>query len=139
RTSIGIVGDLNAYTQYSAAEAMTTAAANPSGAMGAGIGMGMGIGMAQNATGPWGARAAAAAPQPAPIAPPPPPVENVWHIAKNGQTSGPFSRAALGRMVTDGTLSRETTVWTAGQDGWKPASDIRELATLFTILPPPMS
>ncbi|MDQ7070206.1 MAG: SPFH domain-containing protein, partial [Rhodobacterales bacterium] len=47
RTSIGIVGDLNAYTQYSAAEAMTTAAANPSGAMGAGIGMGMGIGMAQ--------------------------------------------------------------------------------------------
>lgn len=135
RTSIGIVGDLNAYTQYSAAEAMTTAAANPSGAMGAGIGMGMGMGMAN--AGPWGARPAPA-PHPAAMAPPPPPpVENVWHIAKNGQTSGPFSRAALGRMVTDGGLTRETTVWTAGQDGWKPASDIRELATLFTVLPPP--
>jgi len=41
------------------------------------------------------------------MAPPPPPVEN------------------------------ETHVWTAGQDGWKQAADVMELAQLFTIMPPP--
>ena len=47
RTSMGIVGDLGRYTQFSAAEAMTRAASNPGGdgGMGAGLGMGMGMGM----------------------------------------------------------------------------------------------
>ena len=29
------------------------------------------------------------------------------------------------------------TVWTAGQDGWKRAEDVAELAQLFTVMPPP--
>ncbi len=136
RTSMGLVGDLGKFTQFSAAQAMTTAAANPNGdgGMGAGLGMGMGMAMAQNMaqTGPWGA-----APATAPMAPPPPPVEHVWHIAENGQTKGPFSKADLGRMATEGTLSRTTHVWTPGQDGWRTAEDVQELAQLFTILPPP--
>jgi hypothetical protein len=85
--------------------------------------------------GPWGA--APAATQPAAAAPPPPPVEHVWHIAKNGETKGPFSKASLGQMAADGRLSRDSLVWTAGQDGWIKANDIQELAQLFTILPPP--
>jgi len=50
RTSVGLAGDLGKFTQYSAAEAMTSAAANPAGGggMGAGLGMGMGMAMAQN-------------------------------------------------------------------------------------------
>jgi membrane protease subunit (stomatin/prohibitin family) len=147
RTSMGIVGDLGKYTQFSAAEAMTAAAQTPNSGMGAGLGMGMGMAMAQqmaaqNAqpqqTGPWGAAPAAApAPQAAAAPPPPPPVEHVWHIAENGATKGPFSKAALGRMATAGEITRETHVWTAGQDGWKHAEDVAELAQLFTILPPP--
>jgi hypothetical protein len=39
-------------------------------------------------------------------------------------------------MVADGALTRETWVWTQGQDGWKRAEDT-ELAQLFTVLPPP--
>ena len=138
RTSIGVVGDLNKFTQFSAAEAMTTAAANPSGGMGAGLGMGMGVAMAQMAQpGPWGARAVE--PAPAVATPPPlPPVEHVWHVADSGKTTGPFSRAAIGRMVSAGSLARETLVWTAGQDGWLAAQDVAELATLFTVLPPPL-
>ena len=137
RTSMGLAGDLGRFTQYSAAEAMTAAAQNPAGGgMAAGLGAGMGIAMAtQMAQGPWGAVPAAAAP--APAAPPPPPVEHVWHIAENGQTSGPFSKATLGRMVTEGALTRETYVWTEGQDGWAKAGDITELARLFTVMPPP--
>lgn len=40
-------------------------------------------------------------------------------------------------MVSDGTLTRDTYVWTPGQDGWHPAEEVQELAQLFTILPPP--
>ncbi|TNF57922.1 MAG: DUF4339 domain-containing protein, partial [Rhodobacteraceae bacterium] len=87
-------------------------------------------------TGPWGARPVAE-PAPAAIAPPPPPVEHVWHIAENGQTKGPFSKASMGRMATAGDLTRDSLVWTAGQDGWKRAEDVAELAQLFTVLPPP--
>jgi len=145
RTSMGIIGDLGRYTQFSAAEAMTTAAKTPGSEAGAGMGLGMGMAMAQQmagATGPWGnpaghpAAQPAAAPAMAP--PPPPPPEKVWHVAINGETKGPYSRAAMGRMVTDGSLGRASLVWTAGQDGWLAAGDLPELATLFTILPPPL-
>jgi membrane protease subunit (stomatin/prohibitin family) len=134
RTSMGIVGDLNRYAQFSAAEAMTAAAAQPGGGMGAGLGAGLGMGMAAQMAqaGPWGAAPIHAAP-PAP----PPPVEHVWHIAENGATHGPYSKATLGRMVTDGTLTRTTMIWTAGQDGWKPAGEVAEIAQLFTVMPPP--
>ncbi len=47
RTSMGVVGDLNKYTQFQAAEAMREGASTPNSAAGAGIGMGTGIGMAQ--------------------------------------------------------------------------------------------
>ncbi|MEM8629623.1 MAG: SPFH domain-containing protein [Pseudomonadota bacterium] len=137
RTSMGLAGDLGKFTQYSAAEAMTAAATNPAGGgMAAGLGAGMGMAMAGQMAGPWGQRAPAAAPA-APPAPPPPPVEHVWHIAENGQTSGPFSKADLGRKVSDGSLTRQTHVWTAGQDGWMRAEDVPELAQLFTVMPPP--
>ena len=133
RTSMGIAGDLGKYSQFAAAEAMTAAAHNTNSAMGAGIGAGMGMGMVQTMTsGPWGM-----APHAGAQTPPPPPVEHVWHIADKGQTTGPYSKARLGRMVTEGTFSRDTLVWTAGQDGWKAAQDVDELAQLFTVMPPP--
>ena len=140
RTSMGMAGNLGKFTQYSAAEAMTAAARNPNGGdgMGAGLGMGMGMAMAGQMaaqTGPWGA-----VPQPADATPPPPPmqpVEKVWHVADGDNTKGPYSRADMGRMLMDGSLNRETFVWSVGQDGWKIADDIDELAQLFTIMPPP--
>ena len=95
----------------------------------------MATGAAQS--GPWGAAGQATAQPATAAAPPPPPVEHVWHIAENGKTTGPFSKARLGQMAADGSLTRETYVWTAGQDGWKRAEDVAELAQLFTIMPPP--
>jgi membrane protease subunit (stomatin/prohibitin family) len=134
RSSMGVIGNLNEYMQFQTAEAMGRDGAG-AGALQTGIGAGMGMQMAANA-GPWGAQPAAPA-KPAAVAPPPPPVEHVWHIAVDGNTTGPFSKAAMGRKATDGDLTRETFVWTAGQDGWKKAEDVQELAQLFTILPPP--
>jgi hypothetical protein len=43
----------------------------------------------------------------------------------------------MGKMVTEGGLTRDTHVWTPGQDGWLRAEDVRELAQLFTVMPPP--
>ncbi len=133
RTSMGLVGDLGKFTQFSAAEAMAKGGEAGAG-MGAGLGMGMGMAMANQMAqaGPWGAAPAQSA-----IAPPPPPVEHVWHIAQGGETKGPFSKADMGKMAADGSLTRETYVWTPGQDGWMHADDVAELAQLFTILPPP--
>ncbi|WP_406736161.1 SPFH domain-containing protein [Thioclava sp. GXIMD4215] len=187
RTSMGIVGDLNRYMQFNAAEAMgqpgSGAASGMGAAMGAGLGAGMGIAMgqqlgsqplagpwgygqagqlqagqlqagpAQTQTGPWGqmpvsqqgvAPGQARAPQggggaavAAPPPPPPPAVEKVWHMAVNGQTLGPYGRGQLAQMKTDGQFSRSSLVWAPGQDGWKTAEEIAELAQLFTIEPPP--
>jgi membrane protease subunit (stomatin/prohibitin family) len=133
RTSMGVVGDLNRYTQYATAEALQKggeAASGMGAGVGAGLGMAMGAEMARR--GPWGAAPAASPPPP-----PPPPVEHVWHLAEGGKTKGPYSKAALGRMATDGGLSRDTYVWTPGQDGWMRAEEVDELAQLFTVLPPP--
>ena len=133
RTSRGLTGDLDAHMKYAAAEALRQGG-EASGAMGAGLGAGMGMAMAGRIAGPWGA-----VPTAAPVAPPPPPppVEKVWHIAEAGKTKGPFSRATMGQMVAKGEVTRETHVWTAGQDGWKTADDVAELAQLFTVMPPP--
>jgi hypothetical protein len=142
RSSMGMIGNLNEYMQFQAAEALGREGAG-AGAIQAGLGAGLGmqIGQAAAQAGPWGARPAVAAAAPAPAAvhipPPPPPVEHVWHIAVDGQTSGPFSKAAMGRKAADGSLTRETYVWTPGQDGWQRAEDVAELAQLFTVLPPP--
>ena len=47
RTSMGVLGDLNKYTQYQAAEAMREAASTPNSSAGAGMGMGAGMAMGQ--------------------------------------------------------------------------------------------
>ncbi len=63
RTSMGVVGDLNKYAQFQAAEAMRDAAQNPSGTAGMGAGMGAGMMMGQMMTGAF-AQAPQAAAQP---------------------------------------------------------------------------
>lgn len=131
RTSRGLAGNLDEHLKWKAAESMTMQGSAAGQAMGMGLGAGMGMQMAQ--PGPWGAAPAQAAPPP----PPPPPVEHVWHIAEAGNVTGPYSKAKLGRMVTEGQLIRESMVWTQGQDGWMAAQDVPELAQLFTVMPPP--
>ncbi|PWE28710.1 antifreeze protein [Pararhodobacter marinus] len=143
RSSMGIVGDLNKYTQFSAAQAMQNAAeSGGDNAMGAGMGMGMGMGMAQamaNAMGGMGGnqqqpqQPAASAPPP----PPPPPAAPQFHVAKNGQTTGPFSTAQLQQMMGQGQFDRDTMVWTQGMAGWEKAGDVQALSSVFASMPPP--
>lgn len=138
RTSVGIAGDLNKYMQFNAAEGMANPNSGVGAMVGAGMAAGMGLNMASGA-GPWGAAqpaAAPAAPPPPPPAPPPAAAAKLWHVAENGATKGPFGEADLAAMAANGGLGQATMVWTAGQDGWKPASET-DLAGLFAQIPPP--
>jgi membrane protease subunit (stomatin/prohibitin family) len=144
RTSMGVVGDMSKYAQFQAAQAMREAASTPGSAMGTMVGLGMGGAVSGPwSGGPWSGGPWSGGPggQPqqhgAASPPPPPPPEKVWHVAENGQTQGPFSRADLGRMAQSGKLTRATLVWTAGAPGWTAAGEIAELAQLFTVMPPP--
>ena len=137
RTSIGVVGDLNKYMQFNAAEGMAQPGSGMGTMMGAGMAAGMGAGMGAgmaNAIGPWGS----ATPPAAPPAPPPPAAaaNKAWHIADNGTTTGPFLAADMAAMAASGALTHASQVWTAGQDGWKNAAET-ELAKLLADVPPP--
>jgi membrane protease subunit (stomatin/prohibitin family) len=133
RTSVGIAGDLAKYTQFSAAEALGNPQSAAGSAMATGLGAALGMGMAQQMQpGPWGAAPAAAPPPP-----PPPPAETLWHIAESGATKGPFPQSALAQQAASGAITRATMVWTAGQDGWKPAGEVAALTALFALMPPP--
>ena len=130
RTSMGVIGDMQAFQRYQLGQAMPVAAANPAGGLaGAGVGLGMGMAMA----GPMMPGAAPA--PPGPQAPPPLPV--AWHIAEAGQSVGPFAPAQLAQAVGEGRLRPDTLVWTAGMAGWVAAIQVPQLAPLFASTPPP--
>ncbi|MGY6694637.1 MAG: SPFH domain-containing protein [Roseinatronobacter sp.] len=135
RTGMGIVGDLQKYTQFSAAQAMQKAAEGGENGMGTGLGAGMGMGMGMGMAQTMGQSMSGQMPtSPAATPPPPPPPapEPKWHIAENGQTRGPFTQSQLAAQIT-----RDTLVWTEGQAGWEQAGDVPALASLFTAKPPP--
>ena len=137
RTSMGIVGDMNKYMQFNAAEGLSQPNSAMGATMGAAMGAGMGFNMGQK--GPWGAapQPAAQPAQPAAAAPPPPPpAGKVWHLAVNGATQGPFTEAQLLEMAEKGQLTTASQVWTPGQAGWTEAGKT-ELTKLFAQVPPP--
>jgi len=131
RSSMSVIGDMAAFQSYQLGQAMPAAAANPAGGLaGAGVGLGMGMAMA----GPMMRGAGAA---PAPQAPPPPPAPPAWHLAENGQSSGPFAMEQIAQAIATGRVRPETLVWTAGMATWTAASQVPQLAALFRAAPPP--
>jgi membrane protease subunit (stomatin/prohibitin family) len=129
RTSMGVIGNLNAYTQYQSANAIGDAAKNPSGVASAGVGLGMGIGMAQQVN--EALRGGSGAP-------PPIPQSVAFYIATNGQQTGPFDVTKLTELAAKGELTRQTLVWRNGMAQWTPAASVQELANLFSNVPPPV-
>ena len=133
RSSTGIVGNLQAYTQFQAANAMEDAASNPTGMAGGGMGMGMGFAMANQ----MGQNLAGQGPAQGP-APPPLPRSVEFYAAFDGKRAGPFDLAALKQSVQSGILTRETLVWTQGMENWAGAGQVEGLTALFEDAPPPL-
>jgi membrane protease subunit (stomatin/prohibitin family) len=131
RTSMGVIGDMSRFQQYQMGQAMTAAAENPSGG-GAAEGMGLGMGFAMAGRMMEGA----GRPGAASMTPPPPP-GSVWHIAVNGQTTGPITMPQLAQAIATGQVTPETLVWTPGMAAWTPAGQVPQLAGQFAATPPP--
>lgn len=132
RTSMGVIGNLNAYTQFQAAEALRDAAKNPGAAgqmMGVVLGQGLGGAVAGNMQ---------QAQQPGAV-PPPIPQAAAFFLVINGQQAGPFGVSDLAGRAARGEITRETLVWRQGMANWTPASQVGELATVFVTPPPPPS
>ena len=132
RTSMGVIGNLGAYTQYQAANAMEKAAENPGGTAAGGIGMGMGFAMA-NQMGQ-----AMANQQGGSATPPPIPQPTVYYVAVDGKQTGPYDVQTLKQQAQQGTLTRDSLVWAQGMDGWKPAGKVEDLQSVFASVPPPL-
>ena len=137
RSSMGVIGNLQQYTQFQAANAMEKAADNPGGMAGGGMGMGMGFAMANQIGQAMAApQPGASAPQPA--GPPPLPTQAVWYAAIGGAQAGPFDQAALAAKVQAGEVTADTLVWAQGMANWMAAREAPELAGLFAAMPPPL-
>lgn len=145
RTSMGVVGDLNAYTQFQTAQSLEAAAKNPGGEASAGIGMGMGFAMANQMGGAMfnpnqqsqQNQQNQQNQQQGGGAPPPVPGDIPFYVAVNGEQQGPFNKQALQQMLQQKQFSKETLVWKQGMDGWKKAGEIQDLADIFASVPPP--
>lgn len=135
RTSMGIIGNLNDYTKFQAAEALQTAAANPSGTASAGVGLGMGLAMAQEL-----ARNFSVAPNEASttFAPPPIPGARQYFIAVNGQKTGPFDLTTMQQKIQAGELIPSTLVWHQPLVNWLPAAEVTDFVHMFAEIPPPI-
>jgi membrane protease subunit (stomatin/prohibitin family) len=139
RSSMGLVGDLNAFTQFQAAQALEAAATNEGGGgigaglMNAGIGLAMGNVVGSQMT---AAQGAAGVFNPQTAAPPPPPSQtSTLHYSGPGGQSQmtPAQIAEAVQASPDGNHH----VWSPGWDGWKNWSDVPEVSSLVAPPPPP--
>lgn len=140
RSSMGIIGNLDSYSQFQAANAMEEAAMNPGGDASAGIGMGMGFAMAnqmgqqvlnQNNS------SAPEAQQPS-ATPPPLPAQNSYFVAIDGKQAGPFQISDLKQKIKTTEINRSSLVWAEGMPEWLKAEEVDELKVLFAAVPPPL-
>lgn len=129
RTSMGVVGNLDAYTKFQTANAIEDAANNQGGA-GEAFGIGLGMAAGQRATQSMNTPPAAATPPPLPA--------GDWFAAIGGTQQGPFDVAALTGHASSGALTRDTLVWRNGMTGWTPAGQVAELGRVFAAVPPPL-
>lgn len=73
-----------------------------------------------------------------PAMPIPPLPTATYHVAINGQATGPFDMATLKQMAVTGQLTSDMLVWKSGMPQWERADTISELANLFTSTMPPI-
>lgn len=76
--------------------------------------------------------------QTAPGAVPPPIPTAAYHVAVNGQATGPFDISVLAQMATAGQLTADSLVWKNGMAQWAKAGTVDELKNLFANAMPPI-
>lgn len=133
RASMNVLGNMQEYTQYQAANAVEASAQNPGGGnlpldLGVGLAMGQQIVNAMQ-----GYPTANSVPPSVGGMPPPPLPLSQWFITRDGQNYGPFT---VEQLLPNG-LTPQTYVWRTGMASWQQAATLPELMSLFP--PPPVS
>ena len=136
KISMNMLGNLNEYSKFQAAQAMEDAVNNPNSGAGEGISMGIGVGIAQNMMQSMNAQHSHQPAQSAAV-PPPPPAQAMFHVIINGAQQGPFGLIDIKNSINTGAFTRETLVWKEGMAGWLAAGTVPELSNLFGSMPPP--
>ena len=68
---------------------------------------------------------------------PPPIPQLAYHVAVNGQPTGPYDISVLAQMAVSGQLTANSLVWKQGMAQWANAGTVDELKHLFEIPPIP--
>ncbi|RZJ72357.1 MAG: DUF4339 domain-containing protein [Flavobacterium sp.] len=68
---------------------------------------------------------------------PPPPPDVLYHIALNGQQSGPYSLEQLREYARTAQFTKSYHVWKPGMSGWELAENLPALYDIFAQMPPP--
>lgn len=136
RSSMGIIGNLGAYAQFEAANAMEKSAENSMGGNLGAAGMGLGVGAAmasqignvfhQNQFNPN-----TGSELPPPLAP-----SVQYHFVKDGKADGPHTFAEITAMINSRAIAPDTMMWKKGMANWQAANTIEEVGNLFNDLPP---
>ena len=142
RTEMGVLGNLDEFTKFQAASAITEAASNPGGGIaGAGVGLGVGAVLGQQMAGALAPQAAAAPAAAAPAAAGPPPLPGApapFFLGINGQQVGPVNVADMPARIASGELTPDTLIWQQGMAAWTRAADVPAVAPVFGAAPPPL-
>jgi membrane protease subunit (stomatin/prohibitin family) len=138
RTSMGVVGNLAAYTQFNIADSIPDAAGNPGGLAAAGAGIGIGMAMAAPIGQALSAQQQAAGTSGSAGMPPPLPGAAAYFVAVEGKQTGPFDMQTLASQAAAGRLTQQSLVWTQGMSQWTPAGQVPALAGIFANVPPPL-
>ena len=108
---------------------------NPAAMM---AGMAVGGAVGQNIAGIMN-NSMAGANQAAPSGATPPPIPIVaYHIAVNGQATGPYNLQVLQQMIATGQLTADSLVWKTGMATWIKAGETDDLKGLFAPPVPPV-
>lgn len=138
QTQVGVAG-ANALGQMSANNAGSVdlggAGFNPAAMM---TGMALGGAVGQNVANTMNGIMSGINQQTMPSAVPPPVPVIAYHVATNGQASGPFDLATLNQMAVLGQLTNDTLVWNAGMSDWAKAATVEELKNILNNVMPPI-
>ncbi|MEL6347923.1 MAG: SPFH domain-containing protein [Myxococcota bacterium] len=133
RTSMGLLGDMNQYQQFQAANAVEQMATRPGASnpmMDAGMGLAMGNMMGNMMGGGQQMGGQQMGGQP-PAAPPPPPMTTFHYNGVGGQ--GQFSAQDIAQKIANNRNGAHN-IWAQGWPGWRAWKDVPEIASL---VPPP--
>ena len=100
-------------------------------------GMAVGGAVGQNIAGAMNNMMSGNSQQQSVVSPPPIPT-TAYHIAVNGQASGPYDRNTLTQMSLSGQFLSSTLVWKPGMPEWMRADTVDDLKELFMPPVPPV-